>query len=435
MPDVVLTRTFSSVFIATSLVAGTAHADEIQDVKAQVEALQKRLADLEQRRPATAETAAPSAGVVTGGATPGSFKLPGSSTSVTLGGYVKFDAIYSDRSAGVASTGDQEFEPATIAVGPQAGANERNQVKFHARQSRLFAKTSTPTPLGDAVSYVEADFFGAPGNESVSNSNNLRIRHAYGSLGRLLFGQTWTTFSDVDAYPETVDFGGPAGQIFARQAQIRWTQPFAGGQWAVALENPETVVALPNGTAFRADDDRFPDLAANVRFDTGFGRYTVAALVRQVRVDSASDPASRAQKTGAALGVNAVVPFGRDDLRAYAYFGNGIGRYANGLLADGTLSTAGTLRLPNQWLASAAYRHFWTPTLRSTLAVSGVASRGNDDTAATVTETAQSAHVNAIWSPVPRTNFGLEYLYGRRSTHDGTSGRLNRVQLGAQYLF
>jgi len=40
-----------------------------------------------------------------------------------------------------------------------------------------------------------------------------------------------------------------------------------------------------------------------------------------------------------------------------------------------------------------------------------------------------------IWSPVPKTNFGLEYLYGRRSTHDGANGRLNRVQLGARYFF
>jgi hypothetical protein len=50
-------------------------------------------------------------------------------------------------------------------------------------------------------------------------------------------------------------------------------------------------------------------------------------------------------------------------------------------------------------------------------------------------ETAQSGHVNAIWSPAPKTNFGLEYLYGRRSTHDGANGRRNRVQLGAQYFF
>ena len=49
---------------------------------------------------------------------------------------------------------------------------------------------------------------------------------------------------------------------------MRWTQPFSGGQWAIALENPETVVSLPSGDSFRADDDRYPDIAGNVKFAT-----------------------------------------------------------------------------------------------------------------------------------------------------------------------
>jgi hypothetical protein len=93
---------------------------------------------------------------------------------------------------------------------------------------RLNLRTSTPTPHGELGTFLEFDLSGAVGTESVSN--NLRVRHAYGTLGNLLVGQTWTTFSDPAVYPEPVDFGGPAGVVFARQAQIRWTQPFAGGQ-------------------------------------------------------------------------------------------------------------------------------------------------------------------------------------------------------------
>jgi hypothetical protein len=423
---------FSLAFVLSLATAcAAANADELQDLKAQLDALQQRLADVER----TTSAGTPS-NTVTGGATKGSFKLPGSDTSVTLGGYVKLDAIFSDKSAGVGSTADQELEPAGIPVGPSAGANERNQVKLHARQSRLFARTSKPTDLGELGSYVEVDFFGTSGNESVSNSHGLRLRHAYGTLGGLLFGQTWTTFSDVDAYPETVDFGGPVGQIFVRQPQVRWTQPFAGGQWAVALENPETVAALPNGTAFRADDDRLPDLAANVRFATRSGRYTFGGLLRQVRIDSANDPASRSQKTGGAFGVNAIVPVGsKDDLRAYAYFGNAIGRYAAGFFSDGILTTTGQLELPNQWLAAAAYRHFWTSNLRSTLALSGLATQVTADTAGQVNKNAQSAHLNLIWSPLAQTNFGIEYIHARRETRDGLSGHLDRLQTAAQYLF
>src|SRR5215470_16695961 len=126
MPKQQYLRRLSSLLVVYGLATGSpgVRADELQDVKAQIEDLQKRLADLDRRSSSSAPSNA-----VTAGATKGSFKLPGSDTSVTLGGYVKFDAIFSDHSAGVGSTGDQELEPSTIAVGPSAGANERNQVK------------------------------------------------------------------------------------------------------------------------------------------------------------------------------------------------------------------------------------------------------------------------------------------------------------------
>jgi hypothetical protein len=425
-----------SFAIAAALCAAAidARADPVQELKAQVDLLVQKIADMEQQQRAAAS--APPASAVTAGATKGSFKLPGSDTSVTFGGYAKLDAVFSNPSAGVGSTADLELEAGNIPVGANAKANERNQVKFGARQTRLFAGTSTPTSWGALTTYVEGDFYGAAGNESVSNSNGLRVRHAYGTLGGLLAGQTWTTFSDVNAYPETVDFGGPVGTIFARQAQVRWTQPFSGGQWSIALENPETVATLANGTQFRADDDKLPDLAGIVRFNTGFGKYSIAGVARQLRVDSASAPASRDQKLGTAVGVNGVVPFlHSDDLRFSAYYGNGIGRYSIGFFTDALLDANGRILLPKQWLATAAYRHYWTPTLRSTLALSELGSSNPAGTAGSANRNSQSAHLNIIWSPVAQANLGLEYIHARREVQNGDSGTLNRLQASAQYFF
>jgi hypothetical protein len=201
-------------------------ADTLEELKARIEALQKKVVDLEQKQDKTEQKQAAGAAdnVVTGGATKGSFKLPGSNTSVTLGGYVKLDAVLSNPSAGVDAKGDLSLDPTTIAVGPNGASNERNQVKFGARESRLFVKTNTPTSLGHLNSHVEFDFYGADGNESVSNSHGFRLRHAYATLGNFLAGQTWTNFMNPAALPETVDFGGAVGQIFDRQAQVRWTQ-------------------------------------------------------------------------------------------------------------------------------------------------------------------------------------------------------------------
>jgi hypothetical protein len=224
--------------------------------------------------------------------------------------------------------------------------------------------------------------------------------------------------------------------IFARQAQVRWTQPFSGGQWSIALENPETVASLATGTSFRADDDRLPDFAANVHFDTSFGKYSIAGVARQLRIDSLSAPATREQKLVTAFGINGVVPtFGKDDLRLSAYAGNGIGRYSIGFLSDAIVDANSRLVAPTQWLAMAAYRHYWSANLRSTVAFSAVGVSNPEGTAATVNKSSDSAHLNVIWSPVPQANAGLEYIYARREVQGGDSGNVNRVQASVQYFF
>ena len=434
------------VVVAMALaVAGpsrAAPAATLDELNAQVEALKDQLQALQRsQQAAESRQAAAERTVVTGGATKGSFRLPGSDTSVTFGGYVKLDAVFSNPSAGVGSTADLFLQPNAIPVGPGAGDNEHNQVKFGARESRLFAKTSTPTAWGDLVTYLEGDFYGADGNESVSNSHGLRLRHAYGSLGRLLAGQTWTNFMYVPSLPETVDFGGPVGQIFDRQAQVRWTQPFdaAGsvspGQWSVALENPESVLTVPRGASLRADDDHCPDFTTQAVFDTAKGRIAVSGLLRQIRADSKT-PAVIDGKWGGALSVAGILPtFGKDDVRFTLSAGNVVGRYSNGFFPDGIVATDGQLRLPKQWTWYAAYRHFWTEQLRSSVVLSAAGEDNPAGTPAATNQSTQSAHVNLIWSPVAHTDLGLEFIHATRRTEDGQSGRLDRLQASAKYSF
>jgi hypothetical protein len=416
-------------------------ADELQDLKAQIDALRRRVQELEQKQQIEEKRPAVPENVVTGGATKGSFKLPGSDTSVTIGGYVKLDAVYSNPSAGVDAKGDLLLDPNTIAVGLAAGNNERNQVKFGARESRLFVKTSTPTPLGDLNTHIEADFYGADGNESVSNSHGLRLRHAYGTLGHLLAGQTWTNFMNPASLPDTVDFGGPVGQIFDRQAQVRWTQAFGSsafgsGQWSVALENPESVLQIPGGASFRADDDRFPDITGQLLFKTAYGNISLHGIVREIRIDSGSAPAATDQKWGGAVSLAGVMPTtGRDDLRFTVSAGNAIGRYSNGFFPDGVLGVDGQIRLPKQFGWFAAYRHYWYDSLRSNVVLSSAEENNPSGSPANTNRSTRSAHINLIWSPVAKSDLGLEYIYADRETEDGLKGHLNRVQAAAKYAF
>jgi hypothetical protein len=364
------------------------------------------------------------------------YKAPGSDTTLTLRGYVKLDAIWSDRSAGVDSVGDQQLSPSLIPVGPTAGEHKKDQVTFHARQSRLALGTSTPTSYGDLTTYIETDFFGADGNESSTNSNGLRVRHAYGVLGKLLAGQTWTNFFDEQTYIETLDFGGPVGEIFVRQAQVRWTEKFAGGDWSVSAENPESLIAVPGSAApLRSDSDHAPDFTARVRRTVGRAAYSAGALVRNIHIDTAA--LGDSGKWGGAVAFTGIVPAGkRDDVRFNVNLGNAIGRYQVGaFFPDGYLAGDHSLQLAHQGSGYIALRHFWTAALRSTIEYSASNSTPPAGTAAGINKSDRSQHLNLIWSPVSAVNLGAELIHAERTVVGGDRGSLNRLQFSAQYSF
>lgn len=421
-----------AVAAALASIAPLAAAQTVPELKGQLEAVQKRLTELEQKQQATAP-----ANVVTGGDIPGSFKLPGSDTSVKIGGYIKLDTVFSSRSAGANSDGDQLLTPQLIPVGPGAGSNERRQVTLHARESRLNVLTSTPTRWGALTTLLEGDFFGAAGNETVSNSHGFRLRHAYGTLGSFSAGQFWSNFMNTAALPEVLDFAGPVGNLFIRQAQLRWTEKFASGEWAISLESPESIFATPGtATTFRADDDRSPDIVGSVRFNTSAGNYWLGAIARNIRIDSAAAPAAVEDKWGGGLAFSGMIPIGRDDVRFLVYGGNAIGRYnAPGFYVDGVLDAAGNLSLPDVVGGYAAYRHFWSSSVRSTLVVS--ASRADHPSGAFggINKSDNSIHANLIWTPWKAVDVGAELIHAKREVESGATGSLNRVQLSAKYAF
>ena len=149
------------------------------------------------------------------------------SAAVSVSGYVKLDVQYSDKIFGGG------FPSPGVAATPLDTNKEadNNQTLLDARQSRIRA-TFDDTVGGVKMSgKIEGDFFTGDGNALTSNSRHLRLRFAYARADHpsgffLLAGQNWSLYmNDTIASPNLVDFNGPAGQIFARQPQIRvgWT--------------------------------------------------------------------------------------------------------------------------------------------------------------------------------------------------------------------
>ena len=147
-------------------------------------------------------------------------------TSVKFSGYIKADALYSDYSDGTLGAGNLGRDFYIPSLTPVGGTAEGAQFDSHVRQSRFRFTSATPTEEGDTITGVlEFDMLVTPaGNERVSNSYTPRLRHAFVKYKNWMVGQTWTTFMDVGALPESVDFiGSTDGTIFGRQAQVRYT--------------------------------------------------------------------------------------------------------------------------------------------------------------------------------------------------------------------
>ncbi len=82
----------------------------------------------------------------------------------------------------------------------------------------------------------EFDLFGVGGD---AGQTTFRLRHAYGSWGPILAGQTNSLFMDGDIFPNTIDYWGPNGHgVPAQPADPLHLRHRRRSQFAIALEKP-----------------------------------------------------------------------------------------------------------------------------------------------------------------------------------------------------
>lgn len=355
--------------------------------------------------------------------------------SYKFGGYIKLDAMFSDYSDGdmsPGSLGSQFYVPATIPVG--GSTNEGPDIDMQGRESRINFRSDHRLANGKALgTFLEMDFFlGSGGDERISNSYNPRLRHAYITYDKWLAGQAWSTFQDVSALPENLDFIGPTeGTTFVRQAQLR----YKNGPWEIALENPETTITpFGGGDRIVADDGGLPDLVARYTAQLNNGTIKAAGLVRELNYET--DSIDDAQ-TAFGLSLSGKHNIGDDDVRWMATVGKGTGRYLGlNTSNDAVLDGNGKLSAIEQWGGFVSYRHFWNERWRSNFTLSYL--NNDNDTVLTgnnVTRDVHSAHLNLLYQPLEKMTVGGELMFAERELESGASGAMTRLLLSAKYAF
>ncbi|MBH5321951.1 hypothetical protein I5L03_05080 [Erythrobacter sp. JGD-13] len=358
-------------------------------------------------------------------------------TRFTLGGYVKLDALSLRTSGGQLPDGSitRDFLiPGAIPVGGEASGWDTD---FSARQTRVTFGTSTDVGTGTPLrSHIEIDFMVTPGgDERISNSYEPRLRQAYLTYGDWLLGQTWSTFQNVGALPESMDFiGTTPGTVFDRQPMVRYTN----GGLQVAVEQPETVVTTPTGGRLLAGDDTMPDVVVRYNYAGDGVSLTAAGIVRSLNIADDDFGMGDDSALGYGLSLSGRIGIGeRDDFRFMGTVGDGLGRYIGlNIVNDAALDLDGNLDPIFTYSGFAAFRHFWDDNLRSTIA--GSYFRADNPVMLTgnqVTDESWNAFVNLVYSPVSRLDVGIEYMYAERQLEDGRSGNLQKIQLSTRYAF
>jgi len=360
-------------------------------------------------------------------------------TTFSYGGYIKANGIFTDTSDGLTvenNVTNSILVPGAIGTGD--GDNDQS-IQFDADvfTSRFNFGTETQTNYGKVKTFIELDFLSGGGNEAVSNSTNPRIRHAfinwdYAEDASLLVGQAWSTFFNVGALPDAVDFIGPtSGTLFNRQQQIRWTKKLSGGDsFQLALENPSTSISEIGGDI---DDGSFADIVARYNGGSGKHSYSAAIVGRDIAIDNDTIDESA---YGIAANVAGKYAIGKSNALKYSLSYGNLGRYiALSAFGDGGIDASGDVDLTTVFGAYLAYEHKWNKKLRSTIQYAYSTADLGDGVADTNTETLQNFNISLVYNPLPKLDFGAALIFAERELENNDDGDLTRLQFTSKYSF
>jgi len=347
---------------------------------------------------------------------------------------------------------DDAFRPSKIGIDEQFGSDGQSSISV--KQSRFGVKGSMPTGEGGTplTFKFEFDLFGTGAD---AGQTTFRLRHAYGEWGALLAGQTNTLFMDGDVFPNTIDYWGPAGMVFYRNVQLRYT-PFKSenSHFSIAVERPGNDIDSGNLRLIEGfedlqvqNDETLPDLTAQYRYGGEWGHVQVAGILRKVGFEvreTSADRWSSGSETGWGINLGSSInTIGNDKILLQFVYGEGIASYMN----DGGMDLAPTARFDETAVTDveaeaipltgvvAYYDHYWTPKWSSSIGYSYTEVDNTNFQAADTFNKGEYASVNLLHFPGENLMLGGEFLYGRRTNNDGADGDDMRFQFTVKYNF
>jgi hypothetical protein len=447
-------------------------ADELSDLKAQLEqalksiqALQQRVEALEAEKakaaaapapPEVKATAAPApveakeaaaapevakaaAPVVAPNATPEQGAAEPGKARLEITGKVQLDVIYDfDR---MNPDWNATLRPSQIPVTcpGDAGCGAEGETIFSVRQTAIDFKGYIPTALGELKTDLYFDMFGSGGGNT-----QIRLLNAWAELGPVGAGQYDSLFMNLSTFPNTIDYWGPSGMVFLRNPQVRYTPVDRDGtKVAFSIEAPNA--AIDTGKVSDVDPalgvegwTRWPDLVGKYSLQRSWGEFQAAAILRSVgyQTTTSADGNPSGSVTGWGVNLNGwLKTFGKDRITAQIVYGHAIASYMN----DGGVDLAPDASLQAEAVPSLGffvyYDHYWSDKWSSSLGFSAHHQDNTTGQQADAFRQGSYASTNLLWYPAKNVMTGVELIWGKLEQLNGESEDDVRVQFSGQYKF
>ncbi|MCI0371727.1 MAG: porin [candidate division NC10 bacterium] len=365
---------------------------------------------------------------------------------VGVSGYVKLDIQYGDKLTGEFPSPGPSSTPLDTDL-----VKDNQQTIIDARQSRLRATFSDEVAGVKLSGRIETDFFTRDAADSpglaTSNSARLRLRQAFARADHpsgffLLAGQYWSLFMNSEvAQPELVDFNGPAGQIFARQPQLRlgYKTPLAPGLGNLLFEAGVEKHFTDNlGDAAvvesRGEGQTVPLFAGKITWlHPRFGIEVAGAISEsEVILASGADASETAWGVQVSAQANII-----DPLTVFGQFHvqEGLGRVLNGDFANAFLVATSLENVETVgWYAGASFKVTPETSINGVFGWHEAEAIPAAGFTGSSLEKHQSIHLNIIHKFWQRWQAGLEYRRFDVEAFDGTEGNVNFIH-GALWFF
>jgi hypothetical protein len=341
---------------------------------------------------------------------------------------------------------DATLRPSRIPTTPGQFGSDGQSI-LSVRQSRFGVQAEQD--IGGRPLFVkfEFDLFGTGVDEG---QTTFRLRHAYGTWGPFLFGQTNSNFMDPDIFPAVIDYWGPTGMVFIRTPQIRYTYKSGPHEVAVAIEHvtndvdPGNLREIDPNLGAVQGDEKMPDFTAHYRYAGDWGHVQVAGILRRVGFDTPGVTDNEPKGAELGWGVNVtsnIKPTSNDVIHLGVVYGHGIASYMNDggvdLAPGGFAANIATVHAESEPLlgVTAYLDHKWNSSFASSIGYSLTQVDNSSLQAPSAYRRGQYASVNLLWTPDKHLLFGGELLWGQREDHDGATGDDTRIQFSAHYSF